>query len=108
MFKLPPTQALTGHGSFKTYTFKIGKTRDASCVYCGEEDSPRHTLFSCERWAGIRRECEVGIGDVITANNMVDYMLQSETKWKEIERAMTRIMTTKEQDERRHEGTRNN
>ncbi|KAH1006908.1 hypothetical protein HUJ05_007595 [Dendroctonus ponderosae] len=43
------TQALSGYGCFKDYLLKIGRVGDGECWYCGEQDSPQHTLFVCPR-----------------------------------------------------------
>ena len=40
------TQALTGHGQYKTYTKKKGA--DDRCMYC---DTAEHTIFKSNRWA---------------------------------------------------------
>jgi len=44
------TQALTGHGSFKSYLHRMCVAEDDECGYCGEPDTAEHTLFYCIRW----------------------------------------------------------
>lgn len=39
------TQVMTGHGCFKEFTCKIGKSEDMVCRYCEMYDTPEHTLF---------------------------------------------------------------
>lgn len=41
------TQLLTGHGNFRTYLKRIGKTQDDTCV-CGEApETSEHIMFEC-------------------------------------------------------------
>ncbi|KAJ8914535.1 hypothetical protein NQ315_002808 [Exocentrus adspersus] len=40
------TQALTGHGFFRKYTYRIGKTEDDLCERCEEVDSPLHAFLN--------------------------------------------------------------
>lgn len=65
------TQAMTGHGSFKTYTFRIGKSQDEACEYCGEKDTPAHTIFTCERWGVDRQELKLEFGTAVQEERMV-------------------------------------
>lgn len=44
------TQFLTGHGSFGTFTARIGKTESDLCWRCDAPDSPEHLLYHCTRW----------------------------------------------------------
>lgn len=57
------TQVLTGHGCFKAYTHRIGKTINESCDHCDAEvDNAKHTLFSCPRWQPQRNACNDVLG----------------------------------------------
>ena len=42
-------QALSGHGAYNAYLFRIGKTDDDTCTYCDRKDTPEHTLFHCPK-----------------------------------------------------------
>lgn len=43
------TQLITGHGCFKGYTHRIGKTSDSKCSFCGHvREDNRHVLIECE------------------------------------------------------------
>jgi len=45
------TQALSGHGCFRSYLHKMNRAEDSYCSYCMDpEDTPEHTLFKCPRW----------------------------------------------------------
>jgi len=63
------TQALTGHGSFRSYTRRIGKEEVDACAHCAEDDgtngtvdTPRHTLFECPQWHALRAAWEASHG----------------------------------------------
>jgi len=44
------SQALTGHGCFKSYLHKRDRAEDSYCVYCMDpDDTAEHTLFACPR-----------------------------------------------------------
>ena len=64
------SQAVTGHGSFGAYLCRIGRATTPSCVYCEEEDTPSHTLFSCGRWEVRRAETEMLCGTAVTEANV--------------------------------------
>ncbi|KAH1020868.1 hypothetical protein HUJ04_010460 [Dendroctonus ponderosae] len=91
------TQALSGHGCFKEYLWRIGKVGDGECWYCGEHDSPMHTLFVCPRWAEIRA---IAVCVDSRSPRMFRDMLDTPAKWKEGEEIVRAIMTTKCGDER--------
>lgn len=94
------TQALSGHGSFRKFLFKINRDVSDRCPYCGEVDSPEHTLFSCPRWAQRRFLAETGIAINITKDNVVQSMVGSPEHWASIEEMLTGIMKAKEIEER--------
>jgi len=54
--KAPPltfhtTQALTGHGCFRSYLARMHRADDSMCLYCGaEDDTAEHTIFVCPHW----------------------------------------------------------
>ncbi|KAJ8914437.1 hypothetical protein NQ315_017533 [Exocentrus adspersus] len=94
------TQALTGHGSFTTYTHRIAKTVNNRCRYCGDTDTPEHTLFSCIRWEVRRGAVKVYLGEDITPDNIIIRMCQSKEKWDAGFNFIIKIMERKEQEER--------
>jgi len=72
------TQALSGHGCFAAYLFRIGKTTTAACWYCdAAEDSAQHTLFECDAWFHCRRRLEDNIRVNVEPSILVDIMLKS-------------------------------
>lgn len=57
------TQALTGHGCFNKYLFKIGKAASPSCWWCPDTiDDPGHTIVSCDHYAEERRDMARSLG----------------------------------------------
>ncbi|XP_072395020.1 uncharacterized protein [Diabrotica undecimpunctata] len=44
-------QFLTGHGSFRSYTYQIRQTSDDNCVICNVEDDAEHCIFRCKVFA---------------------------------------------------------
>ncbi|KAJ8939664.1 hypothetical protein NQ314_011053 [Rhamnusium bicolor] len=70
------SQFLTGHGSFGTYTQRLGISENAFCVYCGEEDSPEHTVLYCHRWAPYRIAIYGELGFQLTAETLVAHMIE--------------------------------
>lgn len=94
------TQVLTGHGSFRTYTKKIKKTENDLCIYCGDRDTPEHTLFVCNRWQAMRNTLNREVGVAITATNMVQVMVETKEGWMAIERYINRLMKDKEKEEK--------
>lgn len=48
------TQALTGHGCFGDFLFRIGRAETPKCIMCEAEDSVSHTLNDCPAWEANR------------------------------------------------------
>lgn len=94
------TQALTGHGCFGTYLCRIGKILNASCWYCGEEDTPSHTLFSCSYFDPLRMDVMKKILVWPEESNLIEEMLESPEKWDVLHTFVKKIMTQKEKKER--------
>lgn len=98
-------QALSGHGVFQTYLWKIKKTNCEECLTCVDErDTPEHTLFTCPRWQVVREETNRRVGLIVTADNMVNKMLESEVNWRAITDMIDNIMSQKEEEERIRQG----
>lgn len=56
------TQRLTGHGSFRVYTYSIGNCETDECVYWGEKDTAEYTIFYCRQWREVRTDCSSRLG----------------------------------------------
>lgn len=95
------TQFLSGHGSFKAYTRRMGITPDDDeCMYCGREDTAEHTVIVCDRWHHWRSEMEAQIGMQVTTANVVDLMITSERNWEQIRGFIGKVMRCKKVEER--------
>jgi hypothetical protein len=92
------TQALTGHGCFGSFLFKLNKRDNPNCMYCDEIDTPEHTLFRCERWSAVRERC--AYRQDLCVERMVGKMLVSPEHWIEISNTIIEIIRTKEKEVR--------
>lgn len=94
------TQALTGHGCFKTYTKRIGKTDNDSCMYCSEVDTADHTLFVCTKWANEREQTNRHLGQRLSKQNMIETMIKDQKSRDVVEKYVRQVMQGKEMVER--------
>lgn len=97
------TQCLTGHGCFGNYLAGIGKEKTVNCWYCGEEDTPQHTIFDCPKWERHRHRVEFELGELPTPDNIIENMLECKRSWDAIETFIGKIMRQKEADEKKRE-----
>ncbi|KAJ8941510.1 hypothetical protein NQ314_010379 [Rhamnusium bicolor] len=97
------SQFLTGHGSFGTYTQRLGISENAFCVYCGEEDSPEHTVLYCHRWAPYRIAIYGELGFQLTAETLVAHMIEDKRQGNTIGNMIRTIMQDKEKERRARE-----
>lgn len=94
------TQALTGHGCFGEYLFRIKKAASPSCT-CGERvDDAEHTLFACPILNLRRIHMELQIGHSIGKPNLVETMLHSREHWKCVHSFIKDVLILKEREER--------
>lgn len=94
------TQIMTGHGCFQEYLYRFKRAESEACWYCGLPDTARHTFFECDRWVDVRVHAETEVGETLTAQNVVEVMLESEKNWHIIEHMAAEILSTKEADDR--------
>lgn len=92
------TQFLSGHGDFQAYLCRMHLSNTSDCRYCGEEDTPDHTVLECDRWYQLRRTYLLELGDT-TMDNFVDVMLESARKWELVKGMVREILSRK-----KHEG----
>jgi len=100
------TQVLTGHGCFGYYLHRFHLLEADACAQCGTSpDNAEHAFFKCDAWENWRREAcaEIGIEE-LRPENMVKMMLRSKTNWTRISKLASRIMSTREQEERARQG----
>ena len=93
------TQMLTGHGLFSDYLHRVGRAVSPMCRHCGAEvDGPEHTFFACPRWNEERREAEDDTG-ILTPDNVVSVMLESDARWATIAGFAERLLRAKKEEE---------
>ena len=98
------TQALSGHGCFKAYLKRFNICQQSTCDFCGcENDDAEHTLFHCIEWKSLRETLETTIGETLSADNMVNKMLESKQNWNHISTFVSAVMKRKEIDQRRRQ-----
>ena len=94
------TQALTGHGCFRSYLKRFKLTDDNICEYCEtEEDNVEHTLFRCTNWQHLREHANEELGYLLTKENLGDTLLKSQEHWSIVEHLVNSILKIKEDDE---------
>jgi hypothetical protein len=82
------TQILSGHGSFRAYTKRLGKT---------EYDS------KCMRFEEIRRQVVSELGRELSFNDLTETTTRSKRNWRLCGDLTRKIMEIKARDERRIE-----
>lgn len=65
-----------------------------------EDSTAEHTVLECTRWNEKRLAMVNEIGQQLTTENITCYMLESERKWKTIEKTVRDILKAKEEDDR--------
>ncbi|XP_022162260.1 uncharacterized protein LOC111028033 [Myzus persicae] len=114
------TQALSGHGCFRSYLLRFHRAEDSYCVYCmNPDDTAEHTLFACPRWEDeravltriLRRPPEAGDVQEILCGPQPDDLPddpaarrriaeQADINRREFITMVESIMNSKEEDER--------
>ena len=89
------TQGLSGHGCFGVDLKRIGKQYNENCWYCQKRATPKHMLFTCERWAENRNKAETNSGGKITPENLLGKMLQDEASRKTLSEMISTMMKIK-------------
>jgi len=99
------SQFLTGHGCFRYYLHRFGKTNNDTCVLCElRPDDAEHAIFQCDAAYRWRREvCEYLAVEELTPENIIGIMLASRESWTRVSSLIVRIMRMREEDERRRE-----
>lgn len=92
------TQLLSGHGYFKAYLMRMGKTDSDRCDFCpNEKDDPEHTFFKCERWKQLREELTSKIGP-FSPRTIVPAMLKGPENWMAVTTFSEKLLKTKKSE----------
>lgn len=95
------TQMLTGHGCFRKYLERFKRSESPKFVDCvAEEDDSEYTVFTCDRWWRLRREVSVAIRMELEPDTIISRMLESRENWSIVKRYVTKILSTKQEEER--------
>lgn len=99
------TQVLSGHGCFGSYLHRFHLAESDACAQGGHSpDDPNHAIFQCDAWENWRRQTCAVIGiEELRADNFIPQLMASKDNWKLISSMVTRIMTTREKEERRRQ-----
>lgn len=96
------TQVITKHGSFRAYTYRIGKSGRTNCGFCEAIiDDNIHNLVECKEWEEDRGRLAEAMGGEITSLRVVlQGITGSEGKWKAFMDFCEGVMRSKEERER--------
>ena len=90
------TQAMTGHGCFRSYLKRFRRAEAGTCLHCcTAEDDAEHALFHCTQWDGERQRLGDLLGPPLSPDIFMNLMLEEERKWREIEDFIEAIMRFK-------------
>lgn len=91
------TQLITGHGCFRGYTHRIGKTENGWCKHCeGILDDNIHVIFDCPQWREDWKILMETLGEnVDSLGALLRGMATSESKWTAVLIFANKIMTKK-------------
>ena len=89
------TQFLSGHGYFRSYLYKMGKTSNPFFQMCAaQEDTPEHTFFNCLGTEAERRRVFSIVG-IFSAATAIEKMIESEENWTAIALFIESTLRTK-------------
>lgn len=96
------TQIITGHGCFKGYPHRIGKTEESGCSFCGREvEDNVHVLAECTKWREEREGLERSFGGrVRSLGALLRGMAADPGKWRATTVFARAVMDRKERMER--------
>ena len=84
---------LSGHGYFRKYLHRMGKTASPYCLYEEGEviDDAEHIVFECGRWQSYRSLLTSKFG-MMTAANIVRVMMAGRENWASVAHYVKRIL----------------
>lgn len=101
------TQLLTGHGCFNGYLQRIKKMESAMCSYCeGYIDNAEHTIMECTGWEVEREILKEALDGTVNMDSVVEAICTDKEKWQAVNNFATKVMSRKEEDERREKQRR--
>ena len=94
------TQALTGHGCFRSYLKRIGRLDDDRCPACRQQETVEHVIVHCPRMGDLRRELMREVPGPITPERLGELMLSSQQGWTTADQYLTAVVKRLEEEER--------
>ncbi|CAL1672245.1 unnamed protein product [Lasius platythorax] len=82
---------------------KDRKRIDASCDFCGDEDSVYHMLRECPLWQRIFMMRQLKLPRDFSLGDVVEIILESKANWKAFSAFVEEAMRDKEEEERKRE-----
>ncbi|XKL62882.1 hypothetical protein PGB90_002715 [Kerria lacca] len=65
--------ALSGHGSFGSYLYRIGKRATPACPDCGaDDDTLKHAIFVCPTVADMRQSLRQALQNIDSSLSQVE------------------------------------
>ncbi|KAJ3645861.1 hypothetical protein Zmor_023484 [Zophobas morio] len=86
------TQFLRGHGAFRSFMYRIGKTTVDLCGSCQVQNTSEHAMFECRRSDSRRKVAEDTLSIKISTSSCVEIMLRDEESWAVIEELISSRM----------------
>lgn len=94
-------QAVTGHGVFSSFLFRIKKLETPECWYCKEKvDDVEHTLFQCDKWQQERSDLNNKVGVKVSIENVGRILTKNKESWEAVKQYIHTVLKTKMKDER--------
>jgi hypothetical protein len=95
------TQAITGHGCFSSFLYKIKKIGSMKCAHCDAAlDDAVHTVEVCPAWSEEREDLRNQIGQDLSLRNILSGIVLNKDKWKSFSKFCSLVMGKKEETER--------
>jgi len=96
------TQALSGHGCFRSFLKRLGHDTEDGCPECGSgtvEDAP-HVLFECRRFGYDRQTLMKTTGERVGLETFVPLMLLKEVNWEAMAESVLRTLRRADNESR--------
>ncbi|KAH8415752.1 hypothetical protein KR222_006688, partial [Zaprionus bogoriensis] len=95
------TQFLSGHGCFRQYLHIYGHDTTPLCALgCTELEDAEHIFFHCPYYRAERDGANRGVGNTLTAENIVGIMLERKKNWDCVKGMCAKIMKEQRRLER--------
>lgn len=95
------TQAISGHGNFRSYLFRINRCESPNCLFCVDAiESAQHVIESCPEWEIDKINIRRIFNNDLSISGIISQMCVDVDKWKAFSDYTTKIMKLKDERER--------